>query len=94
MTMTTKTMDKVMQWMTIGGLALALASCSVLAPGMYILIMAALACLGVFGGTIAAFCVMLDAGPFGWIVAGDIAKAGFEIIIAIMQAAASASSGD
>ncbi|HZZ82108.1 MAG TPA: hypothetical protein VFE62_26650 [Gemmataceae bacterium] len=89
------TMDKAAQWAVIGGVALTLASCSVLAPFAYVLVMAAIAAVGVFGLTLMVAGLMFNSGcPLTWLFAGDIAKAGVELAIAILQAACSAGGSD
>lgn len=88
------TVERCCLWASILGVSVALAGCSIVAPGAYILVMATIAALGVLGGSIAVAALMFDCGPIGWLWAGDIVKAGVEIAIGILQAAASASSGD
>jgi hypothetical protein len=83
-------LDRFFMWLTIGGLFLMLVSCSVLAPGMYILIMATLAAVAVIGGSVFVAGSMFG-DPIGFLFAGDVIKAGFELAGAILQAAASAS---
>jgi hypothetical protein len=86
LTMTTKQMDKVMQWMVIGGLALALASCSVLAPGVYVLIMLGLICLGILAGTCVVCYAVCESSPIGWMFVGDILLGGLRLMLAVSVA--------
>ena len=76
-------------------IGLTLACSSILAPGAYILVMLALVCVGIFVGTaVATFAVCESAGPFGFVIAGDIIKGGLELMIVIARALLGAGSSN
>lgn len=92
--MSKATMDKVMQWVGIGGFAMMLASCSVLAPGMYVLIMLALICLGILAGTCVACYAVCESSPIGWMFAGDILVGGLRLMLVVCVALLGGSTSD
>ncbi|HZZ79831.1 MAG TPA: hypothetical protein VFE62_15035 [Gemmataceae bacterium] len=84
--MTMKTQEMVAKWMTIGGLALGLASCSVLAPGVYVLIMLPLICLGILAGTCVLCYAVCESSPIGWMFVGDILLGGLRLMLVVSVA--------
>ncbi|HZZ78214.1 MAG TPA: hypothetical protein VFE62_06830 [Gemmataceae bacterium] len=86
--------DRKFFWLIAGSAFTGLASLSIAAPAVYVLTMAMIACVGVLAATAVGTFVLLDSGPFGWIAAGDLFRVGLEIAVAIMRAAAGASSND